>query len=236
MRVVTQSSAPEDRVRTTFGQLVIRARDVPVVGGRRRPSETVADIIHPVSRGNIIWVREGVEITEYHGVWTDLIRIHAGRILDLISVECVVARGNGMRGGQSLNSAARASGRVGTQITDNSVAQGIAGHDAQNTVLLALAITFIVEEEEEAIFLQRTSHGRAEDIANQLQRFVGLAITQLRLLHEPVVGAGESVAVVLVQRSVKSVGAALGDERDLRSGGAALVRVVVRGSNAEFLD
>ena len=65
---------------------------------------------------------------------------------------------------------------------------------------------------------------------------IGLAAAELGLLVEVVVGDGVGGAVVLVGGAVKSVGAGLGDEADLRAGGAARVGVGVAGDDAELLD
>ena len=77
--------------------------------------------------------------------------------------------------------------------------------------------------------------GGSEDVADEFRRLVGLAVLQLRLLDEVIVGAGDGVAVVFVERAVEIVGAALGDESDLSAGGTAAIGVVVGGGDAKFL-
>ena len=64
----------------------------------------------------------------------------------------------------------------------------------------------------------------------------GKTIQGLGALKEPVIGAGSGIAIVFVQRTMKVVRAALGDQRDLGAGRPALIGIVVGGCNAEFLD
>ena len=54
-------------------------------------------------------------------------------------------------------------------------------------------------------------------------------------VQEELVGGRRRVAVVLVERAVQFVGAALGHQRHLRAGGAAAVGVGVHGGDAELL-
>ncbi len=59
--------------------------------------------------------------------------------------------------------------------------------------------------------------------------------TELRLLIEPVVGGEIGVAVILVQRRMPVVGAALGDDVYLCAGGAARLGIRAGRRDAEFL-
>src|SRR5579864_6622877 len=98
-----------------------------------------------------------------------------------------------------------------------------------------LASAFIVEKEEEAILFHRAAERSSENVADELIGKIRLAASGYSRLDEPVVRAGYGVAMVFVERTVKIVCAALGDQCHLGSGTVALVGIVVRGGHAEFL-
>ena len=58
---------------------------------------------------------------------------------------------------------------------------------------------------------------------------------EFRRLHKVIIGAGNGVAVVLICRTMKIVGAGLGYQRHLRPGGAPGISVGVGGRDPELL-
>src|ERR1700682_6531804 len=138
-------------------------------------------------------------------------------------------------GSESLNRPAAALCWIRALIRNHTVAHCRAGDNAHHALRLPLPATLIVRKEEQAILLDGAADRAAENIANQLRRFVGLSTAQLGKLHEIVVGAGERVAVNLKERPVKIVRATLGYQRNLRARRAALIRVVVGRGNPELL-
>src|SRR6516162_5329795 len=104
-----------------------------------------------------------------------------------------------MRRGETVNRSTGALGDVIALVEHYTIAQTVAGHDAQHAVLFALAIAFIIHEEEEPVFLNRTAERPPKNVANELRRSVGLACYQLGLLDEIVVGAGNGVAMIFVE-------------------------------------
>ena len=97
------------------------------------------------------------------------------------------------------------------------------------------ACSFVIGKEKQAIFANRTSHGHAEDVADQFIRHIWLVVGCLGILDEKIVGAGNRVAHVIVSCAMEVVRAAFGHQRDLRSRSLALIGVVVRRGHSEFL-
>ena len=62
---------------------------------------------------------------------------------------------------------------------------------------------FIIEKEKRSIFLKRSSDRPSENVTDQLRRFIVFAASNRRLFDEVVVGAGNGVAMVFVQRTMK---------------------------------
>jgi len=71
---------------------------------------------------------------------------------------------------------------------------------------LCQAAGLVVAEDEELVFDDGAAGGRAEDVADQLAGNVGQVAVNFTLLVEPVVGDGQSGAVVFIGRAVKLVG------------------------------
>ena len=112
---------------------------------------------------------------------------------------------------------------------DDALLVGFAGHDARDRAAAAIFAVFPVEEEEGAIADQASAEGCAVLVADQRRaRHAGAIV-------EPAVGRGVGVAHVLVERAVELVGAALGHQRNLAAGGAALVGALARDGGAELL-
>ena len=135
-----------------------------------------------------------------------------------------------LSGGERLNTAG--CGRVG----DAAVAQGETGHVAADFYIFRLALAFIGAEEEQAVFQNGAPERAAKRIANDFLWDVGLAVQQLGVLVEPAVGRGDRRAILFVERAMKGVGAALGDQRDLTSGGAALIGIVACCGDTKLFD
>ena len=120
-------------------------------------------------------------------------------------------------------------------ICDEACAQGIAGHNADYAVFLALPGTFKIQKEIQAILDEGAANCSAEYIPVQFRRFVRLSTPHFRELHEIVISAGIGVSQVLVCRTMKIVGAALCDQRHLCSGGSTFVGAIVRCRDTELL-
>src|SRR5215469_101355 len=102
-------------------------------------------------------------------------------------------------------------------------------------LLFASSCAFIIEKEESAVLAQGSSEGRAKNISQQFVGLVWLSPAQFCGLHEIVVSTGNRVAVRFVERSMKRIGAALGNERNLGARTSALVGVVIAGGDAKLL-
>ena len=67
-------------------------------------------------------------------------------------------------------------------------------------------------------------------------RRIGFAIFEFGVLVEPAIGGGDGGTILFIERAVKLVGAALGDESDLPTRGAPLVGIVADRCDAKFFD
>ena len=99
-----------------------------------------------------------------------------------------------------------------------------------------LAGALIVGEEEELVLQDGTAEIAAEDVADQFAWTIWETAVKLGLLVEEVVGDRDGRAVVFVDCTMELVGAGLGDEADLRAGGAAGVCVGVAGGDAKLFN
>src|SRR5262249_49939884 len=99
-----------------------------------------------------------------------------------------------------------------------------------DTGSFSVAPTFVVVEEEKAVFDDRAPQTAAEIITNQLRTVHATAIV------EKVVCRRRRIAVVFIQVAVESVRATFGDEPDLRAGRATLSGVGVDSRHAEFFN
>ena len=89
---------------------------------------------------------------------------------------------------------------------------------------------FVVEEEKDTILEDRAAEGSSVLVADESGTGDAGAVA------EPVVGLGEGVAIVLVGRTVELIGAALGDDGDLTTAGAAEVGAQSGNRGAELLN
>src|SRR5262249_23759035 len=78
-------------------------------------------------------------------------------------------------------------------------------------------------------------HRSAERISNERARTIWQSRREFRLLIEPVVRRSRRSAVVLVESAVELICAALGDNRNLRAGASARIRVRIGGGYAKLL-
>src|SRR5579864_2707151 len=83
-------------------------------------------------------------------------------------------------------------------VSKNALAKRRSRDVAHYALLLAFARSLVIGEEEQPVLLDRTTQRSSEDVADQLERLVGLAARQLRLFDEVVVGAGRGVAQIFV--------------------------------------
>ena len=121
-------------------------------------------------------------------------------------------------------------------ILDHTIAQGRAGNRAGNLLIFPNALPFVGQEKEQSIPNNGSAKRRSEGVSQEQRRRVRFALLQLRELIKKVVGHQICRAVVFIGRAVKLVGAALGLQRDLSAGGAALIRAGIAGGHAEFFD
>src|SRR5579859_3730354 len=78
-------------------------------------------------------------------------------------------------------------------------------------------LSFVVEEKEELVFLDRAAEGSAECVADELTGPVRFTRLQLALFVEPIVSVSETVAVVFVGGAMKFVRPRLGHQGNLCS-------------------
>ena len=112
----------------------------------------------------------------------------------------------------------------------NSLSNGQRWHVLEFASGRTVKTLLIVEKEKDAIFLDRAAYRETELITDQ-----GLA-RDASLIVEPVVGGKNSIAIKLIKRTVKPIGSALGDQRNLASRAAPLICTLAAYSDAEFLD
>ena len=92
-----------------------------------------------------------------------------------------------------------------------------------------VAPALVICKEEQAVLLDRPSEGASKDVDQQWR---------LRIAHhvvEEAVGRGRRIAVVIIERAMKFVAAALAHQRDLTTGAASLVGVGVGRGGAQLL-
>src|SRR6476620_7551141 len=150
---------------------------------------------------------------------------------------------NSTRGGirvgiETLNIRGSECGRASVDVHEGNVslAQGWSWNRAYNTLRFPLAGAFVIAKEEEAIINDRAAKRCSKNVSEKFQWLVRLPTRQFCLLNEIVVGAGDGVAHVFIRRAVEVVCAAFGYESNLSARTGTLIRVVVGGSHAEFLD
>src|SRR4029077_18039885 len=102
-------------------------------------------------------------------------------------------------------SAVRACGAIHALVLDHAVEKGGRGDVTHHARRFPSPGAFIIAKEEGAIFLDRTSRRCAENVPDQLWW----------CFQEIIAGAGVGVAMILIRRPVKIVGAALGDQSHL---------------------
>src|SRR4029079_11013260 len=91
MRVIANSPTPEQSVGAALGQLVIRARDIPVIVGGRGAAEAKAYVVHSISGRHVIRLRESIQVAHHDRIRPDMKRVHRG---DLAGVKRIVASAN----------------------------------------------------------------------------------------------------------------------------------------------
>src|SRR5580658_7431852 len=97
-------------------------------------------------------------------------------------------------------------------------------------------LAFISYEIKQLVFLNRSTEGPAECVAQELGRNVWLTRFDFGLLVEPVVGDCVSGSIVLVEAAVVSVGSTARNQRNLRARGAARIGVGVGGNHAKLFN
>ena len=97
------------------------------------------------------------------------------------------------------------------------------------------SLSLIRQKKEEAILEDWSANGRAKGVADQLAGNIGETILQLRAFVEPVIGLSNVGAVVFVSRTMKAVGPAFCDQRDLGAGGTAFIGIGIAGGYAKLL-
>src|SRR5207302_9543074 len=120
-------------------------------------------------------------------------------------------------------------------VTNDSMAQRFAAHNAGDLRAFSPALRFIRAKEKDPVFYDGTADSASKGIADQLSGTVGKTRLDLRALVKPVVGGGNSRAIVFVERAVEIVGAALGHQIYLRAGRAAAIGIGLAGDDAKFL-
>src|SRR6266581_247105 len=109
---------------------------------------------------------------------------------------------------------------------DDALSHRIGGHLAKLARGARIQPLLEVSKKENTVADNVASQRSAELVADELlARNTGA-------VAEPVVRGRCRIAVVLVRRTVERVGAALGDERDLTAGTAALIRIPRRSASA----
>ena len=103
------------------------------------------------------------------------------------------------------------------EVVDVSLPQIGGRHGAHDALRLAIAASFIVGEEKQAVLLEGPAERRAVNVAQQFRTLVGLVGLELGRFDEEFVGAENGIAVVLVGRAMQVVGAAFSHERHLRA-------------------
>src|SRR5579864_1811682 len=97
-------------------------------------------------------------------------------------------------------------------------------------------MALVIQKEEQAVFQYRAADVSSIDVANQMQRSIGLARRSLSRLNEPIVGFANAAAIELVESSVEALGTTFGDQSDLAAGRTPLVDTIVRSRDAELLN
>ena len=123
--------------------------------------------------------------------------------------------------------------RVG--VIEAAAHEGGRGHSGSDDIVGGNALAFVVEEEKELVFEDGTAEATAEGVHQIKGRGVRRTGGHIVVLEEVLVGDDVVRAIVLVERAMKLVGSALGDEVDLCAGGAARGRGAVGGGDAKFL-
>ena len=80
MSIVSYGAAPEYAVAPSARDLEIGSCDIPIIVGRNRPPETIANKIELVTLGKVIRLGKRVEVIQHHGIIPNMQRIH---LLDL---------------------------------------------------------------------------------------------------------------------------------------------------------
>ena len=101
---------------------------------------------------------------------------------------------------------------------------------------LRLTSALVVGEEEELVLEDGAAEVAAEDVANEFARSVGFAAGELCLFVEEVIGYRECRTMILISSTVEAIGARLGDETNLRAGGASGFSVGIARGDAELFD
>ena len=116
----------------------------------------------------------------------------------------------------------------GVQVTDGALPQVQTGHGSIHAIGAGVAASFIVDEVEQLVFLDRAAPRSAEYVYQQrCDRHAGL-------VAEKRVGRGLGPAPVFIQRPVKFVGAGLGHQHDVGTRAASRAGVAIRCGGAKF--
>src|SRR5262249_45984193 len=120
-------------------------------------------------------------------------------------------------------------GAVAERHFHNALLKGFAGHRTGGGGTAAILAILPVEEEKCAILDDPAADRRAVLVTHQgSARHAGAVI-------EPVVGGEVGIAVEFVERSVKLVGTALGDQRNLAARGTPLIRAYTGNRRSKLL-
>src|SRR5215471_116957 len=237
LHVVAQSTSPEQAVIAICGELVIHPSDIPVAVGWNWATETIAEEIESIPLRVVIGMRERLQVaagvTAYDRVRTDSMRVQLRQVLPR---EAEYSSGNVVNlSAHPGDRSSRALRCVRALVLNNAVTKSIAGHNTDIAFFFALTSRFVIGEEVKAVLDEGTANRSAEDVADQFRSDIGFAALNLRRLHKVVVGAGIGIAEIFIKRTVKTIGAAFGDERDLGARRASRISTIIRGRHAEFL-
>ena len=118
--------------------------------------------------------------------------------------------------------------RAVIDVVQLAIANIVERNDTQFLILAGITAAFIVEEKEKLLFFDGAAQAGTELIANESRPVHSSSVV------EKGVGLGDRVAVVFVRRAMPGVGAALGDQLDLRAAAAAQIRGYAGANSAKL--
>ena len=186
--VVLVVETQEHAVRTLLIQIPVRLRDegVPAQGCRSR--EPVSSRVETVSDSGVVRFRKGSEVFERGGTGTGPERIDPGA--DECRIECLYHP-------------------VNASVPNEPIAHGSRRNPAHRAAVAGVPPSFVVEEVEDAVLLDGTADRTSEHVPDELGAIHAGPVV------EEIIGGGDGVAVVFVERPVDFVGPALGHQRHL---------------------